>query len=271
MKRIGIVGFGTMGEAIVRGLRAKDPLVTAAIVDKSAERRRRARAMDSVTDITDSPEQLRDFSDLIVLSVRPQDLDSVVESIGHVLAGNRIVSILAGTTINTLLTHLPGCSFIRFMPNLAASLGRAAVGLAAAPETDPQFLADARTVAQAIGTPFELPEPLLSAFTGLSGSGIAFLFQFVHAMALGGTRAGIPYEKSLEITLKMVEGASALLASGPSETTESRPHPQELLSKVISPAGTTIDGIRALERGGFTASVMDAVVAAARRANRLEK
>jgi len=260
-----------MGEAIVRGLRAKDPLISAAIVDKSVERRQRAREMESVTDLTDSPEKLRDFSELIVLSVKPQDLDSVVESIGHVLAGNRIVSILAGTRIDTLLTHLPGCSFIRFMPNLAASLGKAAVGLAAPPETDPQFLADARTIAEAIGTPFELPEQLLSAFTGLSGSGIAYLFQFVHAMALGGTRAGIPYEQSLQITCKMVEGASALLASGQAGAVALPSHPQQLLSKVISPAGTTIDGIRALEHGGFTASVMDAVVAASRRADRLEK
>lgn len=273
MKRIGIVGFGTMGEAIVRGLRAKDPSVTAAVVEKMPERRNRAAEMEGVTDLSDRPEELRDRSDLIVLAVRPQDLDNVVESIGHILAGNRIVSILAGTTINSLLTHLPGCSFVRFMPNLAASLGTAAVGVAMPPDTTPQFREDALTVAEAIGVPFEIPERLLAAFTGLSGSGIAYVFQFIHAMSLGGTRAGITYEQSLDIAEQVVAGALSLLCAPASAGAGAAPahHPQELLSKVISPAGTTIDGIRALERGGFTASVMDAVVAAARRADRLEQ
>ncbi len=269
-----------MGEAIVRGLRAKDRSITASVVEKMPERRARAAEIEGVTDLSERPDELRDRSDLIVLAVKPQDLDNVVESIGHILAGNRIVSILAGTTINSLLTHLPGCSFVRFMPNLAASLGKAAVGVAMPPDTTPQFRADALTVAEAIGVPFEIPERLLAAFTGLSGSGIAYVFQFIHAMSLGGTRAGITYEQSLEITVQVVAGALSLLradAGSPDggETGTGQPagrhHPQELLSKVISPAGTTIDGVRALERGGFTASVMDAVVAAARRADRLEQ
>ncbi|WP_455381419.1 pyrroline-5-carboxylate reductase [Salinispira pacifica] len=284
MKSIGIVGFGTMGEAIVRGLQARDRDIAASIIDKRPERRNAATQLEGVTDLTERPEEIRDRSDLIVLAVKPQDLDNVVESMGHVLAGNRIVSILAGTSINSLLTHLPGCSFVRFMPNLAASLGRAAVGVAIPADTLPEFRADALTVAKAIGVPFELPERLLAAFTGLSGSGIAYVFQFIHALALGGTRAGITYEQSLEIALQVVKGAASLLspqtdgpgqtgeAGGASESSAVPPlHPQELLSKVISPAGTTIDGIRALERGGFTASVMEAVVAAARRADRIEQ
>ncbi len=263
MKRIGIIGFGTMGEAIVRGLQAKDASITAAVIEKSKERRQVAASIDGVDDLSDHPEDLPGLADIIVLSVKPQDLEEIADKLGHVLAGNSIISILAGTSIQTLSARFPGADFVRFMPNLAASIGEAAVGVAIPEDTEAAFREDAFTVARAIGEPFELPERLLAAFTGVSGSGIAYVMSFIHALALGGTRAGMTYEQSLEIARKVVDGACSLL-----QTTGE--NPQLLLSRVISPAGTTIDGIRTLENGKFTATVMDAVTAAAHRAGELE-
>jgi pyrroline-5-carboxylate reductase len=102
----------------------------------------------------------------------------------------------------------------------------------------------------------------MAAMTGVSGSGLAFVFSFVHAMALGGVAAGFDYPTALSVAIAGLEGAASLLKDGA--------HPLELASRVISPAGTTIQGVRALERGGFTAAVMEAVESAARKATELE-
>jgi pyrroline-5-carboxylate reductase len=115
-----------------------------------------------------------------------------------------------------------------------------------------------------LGTPLELPEKLMPAVTGVSGSGIAYVFAFLHGLALGGAKAGMPYDTSLDAALTTLEGAVAALRNR-------QEHPVALLSKVASPAGTTIEGIHVLEERGFTAAVMDAVVAAARRAQEMER
>ena len=113
-------------------------------------------------------------------------------------------------------------------------------------------------LAGALGTAMEIPEKLMGAMTGVSGSGLAFVLQFVHAMAQGGVAAGFDYRTALAVAVAGLEGAASLLKDGF--------HPMELASRVTSPAGTTIQGVRALERGSFTATVMEAVEAAARKA-----
>jgi pyrroline-5-carboxylate reductase len=118
--------------------------------------------------------------------------------------------------------------------------------------------ADALELASALGSVLEIPEKLMSAMTGVSGSGLAFVCQFVHAMAQGGVASGFDYRTALAIAVAGLEGAVSLLKDGV--------HPMEIASRVTSPAGTTIQGVRALEKAGFTAAVMEAVEAAARKA-----
>ena len=199
MKRIGIVGFGTMGEAIVRGLRAQDETIEAAIIERSAERRSVAAEMRHVADLSDNAEHFSKFAELLVLAVKPQDLESVAGTIGPALSGKQVISILAGTSVAKLTARFPNTRFVRFMPNLAASIGQAAVGVAIPADTPAAFRADALQVARSLGVPFELPERLLAAFTGISGSGIAFVFSFIHAMALGGTRGESPMKNRLPL------------------------------------------------------------------------
>jgi len=131
-------------------------------------------------------------------------------------------------------------------------------------EADAGFKKDALEIARAVGVPFEIPEKQMAAFTGLSGSGIAYVFSFIHALAMGGVNAGIKYDDSLAIAIATVEGAVAVMKSADT-------HPAELVSRVASPGGTTIEGIRALEQAGFNAAVMEAVSAAARKAALMEK
>jgi pyrroline-5-carboxylate reductase len=114
----------------------------------------------------------------------------------------------------------------------------------------------------ATGVALPAEEKLLDAVTGLSGSGPAYVFQFIEALADGGVRAGLPRDLALALALQTVKGAAALAQ-------ETRTHPAELKDRVASPGGTTIAGVHALERGGLRAAVMDAVVAATDRARQL--
>lgn len=261
MKTVGIVGYGNMGSSIVAGMRRVAPDTRFVVVEKNAERRESARAAG-----TELIETYGDFfreSQIVVLAIKPQDIDAFARDAAEFSAGSRIVSILAGTSIETISAALGTPAVCRLMPSLAAEIGTAVVGASFPDETDEDFRENAIAIARAIGTPFDLPERLIAAVTGISGSGIAFMFQFLHALALGGTRAGLDYPTALAMAETVAEGAVALL----------RKHdrtPSDFITRVASPAGTTIDGLRELENGRFTATVMDAVVAAARRAEQLE-
>jgi pyrroline-5-carboxylate reductase len=271
MKTLGILGFGTMGEAFARGLKRMLPDLALCVFDLKAER---VEAAEKTLGLmrAHSAAELFDRSDLTILCVKSWGFtqrivrsllskSSAAEVRGH-SRGKPVVSILAGKRIQTLCEGLATDHVARFMPNIAAVTGKSLVGVSFAPAAEAGFRADCLAVASALGRPLEIPEKLMSAMTGISGSGIAYVLSFVHAMALGGVAAGFDYPTALSIAAAGLESAASLLVPGA--------HPLELASRVASPAGTTIQGMRALEKGGFTATVMEAVEAAARRATELE-
>jgi pyrroline-5-carboxylate reductase len=262
MDRLGIIGFGTMGAAFAAALRRARPDLAITAFDVKAERL--AAAGPGVAPAADPVAVVR-ASDLVLLCVKPQDVGPLVAQLAPAAKGRRFVSILAGTRIARLQDGLATPHVARFMPNIAAVAGRALVGVSFAADPDPSFRAECLALASAFGTSLEIPERLMAAMTGLSGSGLAYVFSFVDAMALGGVAAGFDYPTALKIAVEGLESAAAMLKAGPGTA-----HPRELASRVASPAGTTIQGLRALERGGFTAAVMEAVEAAARRAQELE-
>jgi pyrroline-5-carboxylate reductase len=259
MQTLGIIGFGVMGAAFAEGLSRRQPGLRISVYDVKKDR---AAGAGAAVSAAASASQVVTGSELTILSVKPQDLAVLMEELRPVSAGRRFVSILAGKRIDTISAGLGTGEVARFMPNIAATVGKSLVGVSFSPTASPAFREDALGVARALGTPLEVPEKLLAAMTGVSGSGIAYALTFLHALALGGVAAGFDYPTALKAALGCVEGAVGLLSAGG--------HPIELASRVISPAGTTIQGLRALERGGFTASVMEAVEAAARRAIEFE-
>jgi pyrroline-5-carboxylate reductase len=261
MKRIGIVGFGAMGEAFASGLSRKLPQASLLVHDVKRERVEAAARGNRISAARTAVEVLQG-SDLTILCVKPQDFASLAAEVRDASKGRKIVSILAGRKIQLIAESLGTDQVARFMPNLAALKGAATVGVAFHSGASPEMRAESLAIAEALGTPLEIPETLMAAMTGISGSGLAYVFAFVHAMALGGVAAGFDYRTALAIATAGLEGAASLLRDGA--------HPQELASRVISPAGTTIQGVRALERGGFTAAVMEAVEAAARKAAEME-
>ncbi len=262
MENIGIIGFGNMGEAIAAGLRKTKPELGIAVMEPKEERREVASSGYQAR-IVENPAELFDFVGLTVIAVKPQIVHEVVSDIRPYAKNGRFVSIVAGTRLDYFRLQLESEQVVRFMPNLAATVGRALVAISYSEPIEDETLSDAFAVADAIGTRLVIPEKLMSAVTGVSGSGLAFVYSFIHALALGGTRAGLSYTEALEAARTTVEGAAALLATR-------KEQPIELLSRVISPAGTTIEGVNMLEKGAFTHTVMEAVVASAKRADELE-
>ncbi|MFP4407689.1 MAG: pyrroline-5-carboxylate reductase [Alkalispirochaetaceae bacterium] len=264
MKRIGIIGFGFMGEALVRGIHRLEHAPAIGVIEKSEERLRLARERYGCRDHGEDFGALFSQSELVILAVKPQQAPELLPQLKPVAGTTPVVSVLAGTTTGRIRELLGDRPVIRFMPNIAAQAGAAVVGVSFSEDSGTQLQEDALRLAEAAGTAIILPESQMSAITGLSGSGIAFVLHFIHALALGGTRKGIPYTQSLEAALGVVEGAASVLR-------ESGVHPEEMVSRVCSPGGTTVEGILALEEGGLTAAVVDAVSRAAERAEELER
>lgn len=260
--RVGILGFGNMGEAFAAGLRARQPESTLLVHEKVESRSRLARERYGAK-VCETLAEIAATSEVLIIAVKPQNIEGLFTELKSFSRGKRIVSIVAGKRIAQFEAGLATDQVVRFMPSLAAKEGKAAVGVSFGGSVEPEFRSQAISIATAIGTPVELPEELLAAITGLSGSGLAYVFAFLHAMALGGVQSGLSYATALEVALQVADGAVALLRTGGE-------HPISLLSKVTSPAGTTIAGVRALEEGGLTAAVMDAVVRATERARELE-
>ncbi len=263
MKKIGIVGIGFMGSAVARAIRRGEEEVSISIVEKDPVRRDVAIREFGASDYTDQPAQLMDSCDLVVLAVKPQDLATSAAA----LRGSRnqppILSVLAGTTIETLARKFESDRIVRIMPNLAASIGRAVIGMSVGPGIQGADRTLCRSVIDPMGTILEVPEETLGAITGLSGSGIAFAFSFIHSLALGGVAEGIPYATALSGATEVVASAAALMAEG-------NIHPEEMVSRVASPGGTTIAGLTELYERSFTATVIAAVNAAAERSREIE-
>jgi pyrroline-5-carboxylate reductase len=260
---VGIVGFGNMGRAVAAGLSRREENTPFVVYDTFPAAREAAQR-DFGARVCTTPAELCAASDLIVLAIKPQNTEGFFFDFKEHTAHSRVLSVVAGRRIAYLRNGLGTNRVVRCMPSLAATVGLALVGVTIPADVDAELRRDALAVIHAIGTPVEVHEDLLAAITGISGSGIAYVFSFLHAMALGGVKAGLTYPVALTSALTVLKGAVALVENGGE-------HPISLLSKVASPAGTTIEGIDALERHAFTAAVMEAVERAARRAEELER
>jgi pyrroline-5-carboxylate reductase len=264
-KKIAFLGSGNMAEALVKGLLAAGASTAAEIVcaEPREDRRRELQQRYAVRTVSSNREAVA-AADLVLLSVKPQVIDAVLDEISPEVAATKlVVSIAAGVPIAAIAKRLPeGTRIIRTMPNTPALAGAGAAALAAGPHATPADLALAKQIFEAVGTAVVVPEPLLDAVTGLSGSGPAFVYLFIEALSDGGVKAGLARAEALQLAAQTVLGSAKLVL-------ESGEHPGRLKDQVTSPGGTTIAGVHALEKAGFRGAVMDAVEAAARRSREL--
>jgi pyrroline-5-carboxylate reductase len=204
--------------------------------------------------------------DVLVLAVKPQTVPAVLAEIRSGIGPRHLViSIAAGITLQALADGLGlETRLVRVMPNTPCLVGASATGYAAGTAATEADVALVGRLFGAVGTAFALPEKLLDAVTGLSGSGPAFVYVMIEALADGGVRMGLPRDVALALAAQTVLGSAKMVL-------ETGTHPAALKDAVASPGGTTIAGLHALERGGARAALIDAVQAATLRAQELGK
>ncbi len=205
-------------------------------------------------------------SDVLILAVKPQSMPALLEEVRcEINEKHLIVSIAAGLSIAKLTEMLHGSyRIVRVMPNTPCLIGASATGFAAGPAASTDDAALVERLFNAVGTAFAVPENLLDAVTGLSGSGPAFVYVMIESLSDGGVRMGLPRDVATALAVQTVLGAARMVQ-------ETNQHTSMLKDAVASPGGTTIAGLHALEKAGFRAAVMDAVEAATRRSTELGK
>lgn len=260
-KRIGFVGAGNMAGALIKGLLAAHRVRAEQIFasDISTERLTQLQAAHGIGTLSDNSKLVAQ-SDVVVLAVKPQVLKSVLGSLSSSIRSDTLlISIAAGVPIRTIETGLGvSARVVRAMPNTAAMALAAATAIVAGSHADENDMAVARSIFEAVGRVVALPESLLDAVTGLSGSGPAYVMLIIEALADGGVKAGLPRDVAMPLAAQTVYGAAKLLL----ETGE---HPARLKDMVTSPGGTTIAGVHALEAGAIRGTLMNAVQAATQR------
>jgi pyrroline-5-carboxylate reductase len=266
--RIGFLGAGAMGEALAGGLVAAGvPAARLRAADPSPARREAVTRALAIEVGDDNAAVVR-ASDVVVLAVKPAAMAGVLavlrRELGAELARPLWISIAAGVSLEKLGAELPaGARVVRAMPNTPALVRAAATAYVASAEATAADRDAAHAVFESVGLAWQAPdEGMLDAVTGLSGSGPAYVFVFLEALADAGVRAGLPREAAHRLACQTVLGAARLAL-------ESGLHPGQLKDRVTSPGGTTIAGLARLEAGGLRAAVHDAVEAATRRSREL--
>jgi pyrroline-5-carboxylate reductase len=248
-----IYGCGNMGGAMLRGwLAAGAPPERFAVVDPVAEELPEGVAIHRTAAEID-----RKF-DVVLLGIKPQMLGSLAPDISGLLAPDALViSILAGSQTGTLSAFFPDARIVRLMPNLAAAIGKSPLGLfpGALGDEDRKRL---EAMLAPLGTPIWLQdEAQMDAVTALAGSGPAFVYRFIDALAQGGVATGLPQDVAARLALAMVEGAAQLAATSPES-------PSELAARVTSPGGTTAAGLSVLDGDDALQRLVTATLRAAR-------
>ncbi len=254
-----------MGEALLKGMLEAGLADRAEIMvaEPFAARREWLHATYGVQ-VTDSEAELCAAARILILAVKPQVMEQVLARYReHATGDHLVISIAAGVTIAALEQGLGGSMrIIRVMPNTPALVLAGASALSGNAHCSEEDMAAAEQIFAAVGTCVRLPENLLDAVTGLSGSGPGYVFTFMEAMVDGGVLAGLPRPVAEQLVLQTVYGA-ALLAR---ETGE----PLAVLKgRVTSPGGTTITGIQVMEEAGLRGTVMTAIEAATDRSRDL--
>jgi pyrroline-5-carboxylate reductase len=257
---IGFIGGGNMAEAIIKGIFAKHgrDIIVSEPVDK---RRAYLEATYHIKTTPDNKEVVRNCN-IIILAVKPQNMDDVTAEISDVISKDKIiVSIAAGITLSYLSSRLKTTRIIRVMPNTPALVQEGMSVMSMCECIDDKEIGIIKDIFMSIGLLLSLPEKYMNAVTALSGSGPAFFAYFVEAMIEGGIRAGLGKDDAATLAVQTLLGTAKLLDTGL--------NPAKLREMVTSPGGTTAAGLKVFEEKGFKESVIAAIEAATNRAKEL--
>ncbi|MCD4672883.1 MAG: pyrroline-5-carboxylate reductase [Anaerolineaceae bacterium] len=260
-----VVGPGAMGEAIIAGLlREKltdaDKLLAAGPIVERGEELQKRYGIQPYYDNVSAVKQ----ADVVILSIKPQNLDSVMTEIGsHVPAHALVLSIVAGATIEMITQGLEHECVVRAMPNTPAQIGQGIAAWTASPQVSKAQREQARSILQALGEELYMKEErYLDMATALSGSGPAYAFLFMESMIDAGVHMGFQRRDAEKLVIQTLRGSVEYYAS-------KNAHPATLRNEVTSPAGTSAEAIYYLEKAGFRTAISRAIWAAFKRSRSL--
>jgi pyrroline-5-carboxylate reductase len=262
---VGFIGGGNMGEALIKGLLGAS-LVPASAIHATDVRLERLKELDRLygIQVSSSNADLVRHSDIVILAVKPQIMDSVLKEIAPAVTRKKLlISVAAGVSTAKIRTVLhKDARLIRVMPNTPALVREGVTAIAKADNLEPDDLDTAGEIFSAVGRVVVLDETLMDAVTGLSGSGPAYVAVVIESLADGGVRMGLDRITAMTLATQTVLGAAKLLL-------ETGLHPGALKDMVSSPGGTSIAGIAALEEGGIRTTFIKAVEKATERSREL--
>ncbi|MGQ9557406.1 MAG: pyrroline-5-carboxylate reductase [Desulfurispora sp.] len=264
--KVGFLGGGAMAGAMLAGLLKSGFAPERLYVTDIDENRRRWLAGQFAVPVLPDNASLAAAVDIMIVAVKPHLVAGVLAEVSGSLAqGALVISIAAGVSTAQLEQALGRpLPVVRAMPNTAALVGEAATAICGGRYAQKQHLELARRLLEAVGTVVEVPENLMPAVTALSGSGPAYMFLIIEAMADAGVAQGLPRSTALQLAAQTMLGAARLVR-------QTGQHPAALKDQVTTPAGTTIAALQALEEGALRGVLYRAVAAAARRCREIEK
>jgi len=262
--RIAILGAGKIGEALLAGLRNAD------WANLIASTRREERALElrerlGIEATTSNAEAIQG-ADVVVLAVKPQDIEALLGEVGHLLTAEQtIISVAAAIPTAMIERHVgPKVPVVRAMPNAPSTVHEGIAGICAGRHAEREHMERAGTVLRAVGDVVEVGEPAMDAITAVSGSGPAYYALLAEAMIEAGLLLGLSREVSTKLVVQTMLGTARLLR-------DEGMHPVELREAVTSPGGTTIRAIRELEQAGVRAAFLNAINAAMERSKELAR
>ncbi|MEK6693120.1 MAG: pyrroline-5-carboxylate reductase [Nitrospirota bacterium] len=262
---IGFIGGGRMTEALIKGIvSSRQSAVSSLLVSEPREDRRKYFEQTYGIKTTESNREVASSCSIIILAVKPQDMDNVLDEIADLITEEKtIVSIAAGITFSYLQKKLNTKKIIRVMPNTPAIIQEGMSVISLCECFSDRDIATVREIFMSVGKVITLPEKYMNVVTALSGSGPAFIALFIEAMVEGGVKMGLSVDDALTLTVQTSLGTSRLLDEGIS--------PSKLRDMVTSPGGTTAEGLKVFGNRGLKEIVIDAIEAATRRAEDLGK
>jgi pyrroline-5-carboxylate reductase len=264
MKKIGIIGMGNMGEAILKAF-IKNGAQKASILCAEAKSARADFIMNTYgIKCYKDPGEIVKKAQYLVLAVKPQDSKNVLQAITPYFNDKKVlISIMAGITTSNILSIVgKEVKVVRIMPNICVKVGEGAMGLTSNNIALPEEVEEVKTMFSSMGKTVEVSEELMDAITALGGSGPAFVLLFLEAMIDAGVKLGLPRDKSSTISSQVIKGTIKMLE------TENL-HPTIMREMITSPGGTTIAGLTTMEQGALKGTVIRAIEDACKRSKEL--
>ncbi len=265
-KTVAFIGAGSMAEAMISGIVAAGKVPPNQIIVTNSTNTERLQQLEADYKIKGLKSQHLNLQniDIIVLAMKPKDAEIALQSIKDSLQPNQLVlSVLAGITTTFMEQHLPaGQQVIRVMPNTSSMIGESATAISAGSYTNNESMLLAKELLESIGKVYEIPEEQMDIFTGVAGSGPAYIYYLMEHMEATVRKAGLPEKVTRDIIAQTIVGAAKMIQQQ-GET------PTTLRENVTSPNGTTAAGLTALEKNGGGKAISQAIKHAAKRSHEI--